>query len=57
MTGKGADQMARKRIGTDTWHFCKNCSNWPTSGYTEGTGSSGEKCNECMAKQRSGNCS
>lgn len=53
--GKGAD-MARKRNGSDTWHFCSNCSQWPTSNYVTGTGSSGEKCNECLAKQRSGNC-
>ena len=28
--------MARewhKRKGTDTWHFCTNCTNWPTSDY------------------------
>ncbi len=23
----------RKLKGKDTWHFCKNCSNWPTSNY------------------------
>ena len=23
----------RKRQGTDTWHLCSNCSNWPTSDY------------------------
>lgn len=48
--------MARRRNGSDTWHFCSNCSAWPTSNYVEGTGASGEKCNECLAKQRSGNC-
>lgn len=48
--------MARRKHGSDTWHFCRNCSNWPTSDYIEGTGNSGEKCNECMAKQKAGNC-
>jgi hypothetical protein len=24
----------RKRKDTDTWHFCSNCSNYPTSDYT-----------------------
>lgn len=48
----------RKREGNDTWHFCRNCSNWPTSGYREQESkpSSGEFCNECLAKDRSGDC-
>jgi len=50
--------MYRKRKGTDTWHFCSNCSNWPTTGYDEQSAkpSSGEFCNECLAKQKAGNC-
>ena len=50
--------MYRKRKGTDTWHFCRNCSNWPTSTYDEQASkpSSGEFCNECLAKQRAGTC-
>lgn len=48
--------MPRKKNGSDTWHFCSNCSNWPTSDYTTGTGQSGEKCNECLAKQKAGTC-
>lgn len=48
--------MARKKNGSDTWHFCSNCSNYPSSDYTTGTGSSGEKCNECLAKQKQGTC-
>ena len=56
-------QMARpnyrRRRGTDTWHFCTNCSNWPTSDYESATTkpTSGEFCNECLAKERAGNCS
>ncbi len=48
----------RKRIGSDTWHFCKNCSNWPTAGYkTSGQKpKSGEYCNECRAKRAKGEC-
>lgn len=49
--------MPRKANGRDTWHFCSNCSNWPTSNYTTGTGTSGEKCNECLAKIKAGTCS
>jgi len=48
--------MARQLNGSDTWHFCSNCSNWPTTNYTTGSGASGEKCNECLAKQRDRNC-
>jgi len=49
----------RKKKGSDTWHNCSNCSNWPTSdydvSYTKPT--SGERCNECMAKEAAGTCS
>ncbi len=48
--------MARRKRDSDTWHYCSNCSNWPTSDYVEGTGDSGEKCNECMGKQKAGDC-
>ncbi|MDZ7713691.1 MAG: hypothetical protein U5L06_11520 [Rhodovibrio sp.] len=23
----------RKKNGSDTWHWCRNCTNWPTSDY------------------------
>ncbi len=48
----------RRRRGSDTWHFCRNCSNWPTSNYEERhtRPSSGEFDNECLAKESSGNC-
>ena len=48
----------RKRNGNDTWHMCRNCSNWPTTGYTEQTPkpTTGEFCNECLAKQKAGTC-
>jgi len=52
----------RKRKGSDTWHWCTNCSNWPTgragvdydSRNTKPT--SGELDNECQAKDRDGIC-
>jgi GT2 family glycosyltransferase len=25
----------RRAHGSDTWHFCQNCSQWPTSGFEE----------------------
>jgi hypothetical protein len=50
----------RKRKGTDTWHWCRNCSNWPTSNYeeitTSGRPTSGELDNECRSKEQAGNC-
>jgi hypothetical protein len=51
----------RRRKGHDTWHWCRNCSNWPTSDYEEQTSStrpkSGELDNECLAKEKAGTCS
>lgn len=48
----------RRREGHDTWHWCVNCSTWPTGGYEESSSkpTSGEFCNECRAKQLAGNC-
>lgn len=48
----------RKRSGTDTWHFCANCSNWPTSDYVRSPKkpNSGELCNECRSKRKNLNC-
>ena len=43
----------RKRKGHDTWHWCSNCSNWPTHDYVERPDKpqSGGLCNECKAKE------
>lgn len=48
----------RRRRGSDTWHFCTNCTEWPTTNYDEHAGkpSSGELCNQCLGKERAGNC-
>jgi hypothetical protein len=41
----------RRKKGSDTWHYCANCSDWPTSNYDEQDGKPrGEICNECLAK-------
>ncbi len=47
-----------KGPGKDTWHWCKNCSNYPQSiGHTSPTKpTSGELCNECRAKEAAGTC-
>ena len=48
----------RKRKGSDTWHWCTNCSNWPTSDYdvTYSKPSSGELCDQCKAKEKANEC-
>lgn len=48
----------RKKRGGDTWHWCRNCSNWPTSDYDEQhtKPTTGELCNECKAKDSAGTC-
>ena len=50
----------RRKKGSDTWHLCRNCSNWPTSDYEEVDRSSrptsGELDNECEAKEKAKNC-
>lgn len=51
--------MYRRRKDRDTWHWCRNCSNWPTTDYVEqySKPTSGELCNECKAKESAGTCS
>ncbi len=49
----------KRRKGNDTWHWCGNCSNYPKSGDVETSPtkpSSGELCNECLAKDKASNC-
>jgi hypothetical protein len=48
----------RKINGTDTWHFCLNCSNWPKVNYQEEQESPrwGEICKECKVKDIKGEC-
>lgn len=48
----------RRRRASDTWHFCRNCSNWPTKDYvTRNTRpSSHELCNQCLEKEKDKNC-
>lgn len=48
----------RRREDSDTWHFCRNCSNYPTEAYKESSEkpSSGELCNQCQAKKKADRC-
>ncbi len=48
----------RRRYYSDTWHFCSNCTRWPTSGYEErySKPTTGELCNQCRDKRDNRNC-
>lgn len=50
----------RKKKGSDTWHWCQNCSNWPAQPgtYDEqySKPASGELCDQCLAKEKAGTC-
>lgn len=48
----------RRRKDKDTWHFCRNCANWPTSNYEsrQTKPTSGELCDECQAKDKRSDC-
>ena len=42
---------------TDTWHWCRNCSNYPkTIVKRRQTRPSYDLCNQCRGKQKNGNC-
>jgi len=50
----------RKRKGSDAWHWCKNCTNWPPLSQNpvvkHSKPTTGEFCNECKAKAKRGEC-
>lgn len=47
----------RKKRDSDTWHWCRNCSNDPTSDYTETEKRpDSDLCNECKGKEKDGTC-
>jgi hypothetical protein len=53
--------MARyaKRPGSDTWHFCGNCTEYPRGAgvVTQDTKpTTGELCNQCKSKKANNNC-
>jgi len=51
-------EYRKRKTGTDTWHFCRNCSNDPKSNYDTRNArpTDGELCNECKSKEKAGNC-
>lgn len=52
----------RKKVGSDAWHWCTNCTNWPTGTVgvdyvsNDGKPGSGELDNECRSKEQANNC-
>lgn len=48
----------RRRNGADTWHYCRNCTLWPTADYKEQSTkpTTGELCNQCRSKDSAGTC-
>jgi len=49
-----------KRKNSDTWHWCKNCSNYPSEKVIEKTRRSKPKgaklCPQCESKAKRGQC-
>ena len=55
----GSAMGYRRRWGTDTWHWCVNCSQWPKPLESEERSQkprTGELCNECAALERDETC-
>lgn len=49
----------RRRPDKDVWHFCSNCTLWPTKGEFKSVIRKpryGEGCNQCIAKEKRGEC-
>ena len=51
----------RKSMLDNVWHFCSNCSTWPTNRYVsilslKERPRDAKICNECKAKKRLGEC-
>jgi len=50
----------RRIKGTNVWHWCSNCSQWPASNYIEVIRDSrpggGKLDDECLARETAGEC-
>ena len=47
----------RKREGCDSWHWCRNCSDWPTADFIQTyTKPNGNLCKRCEEKEKVNNC-
>ncbi len=51
-------ECRKKKTGTDVWHFCTNCSAWPTKDFeTKYSDPGHELCDQCLGKKKNNNCS
>jgi DNA-binding response OmpR family regulator len=50
-------ELYRRKQGSEVWHFCRNCSQWPGEDYVEQRHlrRTDEVCNECIVKWRTAN--
>jgi GT2 family glycosyltransferase len=46
----------RRERGAQAWHFCQNCSGWPTEAYDETPTLDGPECDECAALRAARGC-
>ena len=53
-----AYRVYRRLKGSDTWHFCRNCTLDPKSDYDSQTTrpTTGELCDQCIGKENQGTC-
>ena len=51
--------LYRRDTDADVFHWCRNCSNWPTGVYFEqySKPADEELCDECKTKEKEGDCS
>jgi hypothetical protein len=47
----------RRRVHLDVWHWCENCSSWPTHNFEETSNlPESHLCRECGTKVTNGIC-
>jgi DNA-binding response OmpR family regulator len=49
----------RRKKGSESWHFCRNCSQWPRTDYEEQQTApplADRFCSDCESKRRTGEC-
>jgi len=55
-TRKDNNYTYRRLKNSPSWHFCRNCSRWPTSKYEQSSKPTGDLCRECRSKSQRGEC-
>jgi CheY-like chemotaxis protein len=57
--GRRTRLIYRRQNGSEIWHWCGNCSTWPTTGEFEQANflpAGAEVCNECWIRNQDGAC-